>query len=50
MTYQETGNVPTWQLGQAPTIVIQPTRGWAALQLHALWEYAISSRVLTVAL
>ena len=24
---------------RAPAIVIQPTRGWASLQLRALWEY-----------
>lgn len=25
--------------GAAPTIIIQPTHGWASLQLQALWEY-----------
>ena len=22
-----------------PTVVIQPSRGWASLQLRAMWEY-----------
>jgi lipopolysaccharide transport system permease protein len=26
-------------LNPVPTIVIQPTRGWAALQLRAVWQY-----------
>jgi lipopolysaccharide transport system permease protein len=31
-TYQE-------PVGEVPTIVIEPTRGWASLQLGALWQY-----------
>ncbi len=27
------------KIDDVPTVVIQPTRGWASLQLRALWEY-----------
>ena len=39
MTYQDTAAGPALQLTQAPTIVIEPTRGWASLQLRRVWEY-----------
>jgi lipopolysaccharide transport system permease protein len=30
---------PQEQVGPAPTVIIEPSRGWAALQLRAVWQY-----------
>ena len=32
-------SIPQEEAGGAPVVVIEPSRGWAALQLRAVWEY-----------